>query len=265
MRTGLQPGGTQARGSGSSPSGSGRGAPVAIDALSSWGLEPGRPQVPGTQWPCIDPQSSGGGARAVCQRRDPLPVQARPEPMDRNSLRQRGGFTLVELMVTIIVIGLLASVVGLSWESMLPGQKLNTDIRVLSNLIAQTRSEAIARSAEFWMVYNFEQDAYWMLTPFDEEGQIQFDEEQRRALFKTRLGKGIHFDRIVIDGQDYDINDREVFVRFDPLGSSSEHRIVLSQERPPALFTIEVLGLTGLIRFHDGLFEREEPRDSDFQ
>lgn len=168
-------------------------------------------------------------------------------------------------MVTIIVIGLLASVVGLSWESMLPGQKLNTDIRVLSNLIAQTRSEAIARSAEFWMVYNFEQDAYWMLTPFDEEGQLQFDEEQRRALFKTRLAKGIHFDRIVIDGKEYTLNDREVFVRFDGLGSSSEHRIVLSQERPPALFTIEVLGLTGLIRFHDGLFEREEPRDSDFQ
>lgn len=196
-----------------------------------------------------NPRFSPSGCRPASARKDGL----------------RAGFTLVELMVTIIVIGLLASVVGLSWESMLPGQKLNTDIRVLSNLIAQTRSEAIARSAEFWMVYNFEQDAYWMLTPFDEEGQLQFDEEQRRALFRTRLSKGIHFDRIVIDGKEYNLNDREVFVRFDGLGSSSEHRIVLSQERPPALFTIEVLGLTGLIRFHDGLFEREEPRDSDFQ
>lgn len=218
------------------------------------------------------PQSAASGSARSARRlpagvpwNGPHPGPSGPRTRAATGAGRRAGFTLVELMVTIIVIGLLASVVGLSWESMLPGQKLNTDIRVLSNLIAQTRSEAIARSAEFWMVYNFEQDAYWMLTPFDEEGQLQFDEEQRRALFKTRLAKGIHFDRIVIDGKEYTLNDREVFVRFDGLGSSSEHRIVLSQERPPALFTIEVLGLTGLIRFHDGLFEREEPRDSDFQ
>jgi prepilin-type N-terminal cleavage/methylation domain-containing protein len=256
MGAGLQRGGTGSSGLGSSPRSPGVRGPMGVGHARRWSRDglgaerltaerlgadrAGQPAVP-----------ARGSAQAPLAG---LPVSAR-----------RGGFTLVELMVTIIVIGLLASVVGISWESMLPGQKLNTDIRVLSNLIAQTRSEAIARSAEFWMVYNFEQDAYWMLTPFDEEGQIQFDEEQRRALFKTKLAKGIHFDRIVIDGKDYDINDREVFVRFDALGSSSEHRIVLSQERPPALFTIEVLGLTGLIRFHDGLFEREEPRDSDFQ
>jgi prepilin-type N-terminal cleavage/methylation domain-containing protein len=177
----------------------------------------------------------------------------------------KAGFTLIELMVTIIVIGLMASVASITWESMLPGQKLNTDVRVLSNLIQQTRSEAIARSAEFWMVYNLQEDSYWMLTPFDEEGQINFDEKKRRALFRTKLRQGVHFDRLVIDGKEYTETDKELFVRFDGLGSSSEHRIVLRQDKPPAFFTIEVLGLTGMIRFHEGVFEREEPRESDFQ
>ena len=29
-------------------------------------------------------------------------------------------------------------------------------------------------------------------------------------------------------------------------------------------FTIEVLALTGLIKFHEGIYERETPKDADF-
>jgi hypothetical protein len=53
-------------------------------------------------------------------------------------------------------------------------------------------------------------------------------------------------------------------VRFDALGASSGHTIVLAQSPENNVFTVEVLGLTGEIDFHEGTFVREPPKDSDF-
>jgi prepilin-type N-terminal cleavage/methylation domain-containing protein len=177
----------------------------------------------------------------------------------------RSGFTLIELMVVIMVLGLMSGLVAVSWERVLPGQKLSADVRALSSRLHSARSEAIARSAEFQVIYNFEQNAYWVRTPFDNEGRYQPDPELRTRVFYTKLNDGITFQEISIDGETYDASKVEIFVRFDPTGAANDHTIVLHQDKPDRVYTIEVLGLTGLIRFHDGYFEREEPRESEFQ
>lgn len=182
------------------------------------------------------------------------------------------GFTLIELMVAIVIIGLMAGVVSVSWERVLPGAQLNADVRGLSNRLQGARSESISRSAVFRMFYDLDNEEYWVLTPYDEEGRIQnrpydpaepSDEQGRVEAFRTKLRDGIEFFEVTIDGEVYD--DGVVQVRFDPLGASSDHTVVLSQRQPPREYTIEVLGLTGLIRFHDGMFRREVPQDSDFK
>jgi prepilin-type N-terminal cleavage/methylation domain-containing protein len=43
----------------------------------------------------------------------------------------RAGFTLVELMVVIIVLGLIGGVAMTSWASLLPNQQFNSAIRQL--------------------------------------------------------------------------------------------------------------------------------------
>jgi hypothetical protein len=55
-----------------------------------------------------------------------------------------------------------------------------------------------------------------------------------------------------------------VYVRFDPLGASSYHAVVLAQPLFERTFTIEAMPLTGDIRFHDGLFERDAAGPEDF-
>ena len=177
----------------------------------------------------------------------------------------RSGFTMIELMAAIVIIGLVAGVVSVSWERILPGQKLSSDVRALSSRLHSARSEAIARSAEFQVVYNFEQNAYWLRSPFGEDKKYEPDPEKRPIVFKTKLNDGISFHEITIDGEIYGPSKLEVFVRFDPLGASNDHTVVLKQDNPERFYTIEVLGLTGLIRFHDGFFEREPPRETEFQ
>lgn len=177
----------------------------------------------------------------------------------------RAGFSLIELMMAVLVLGLIVSVVSVSFDRILPGQQLNSAVRGISSRLHSARSEAIARAKEYQVVYNLEQDTYWMLLPFDEEGRFQPDPEKRRRVNVTKLQDGVHFHEITIDGKAYNIGDVEVFVRFDPLGASNDHTVTLRQENPERYSTVEVLGLTGLIRFHKDFFERDAPTDTDFQ
>jgi prepilin-type N-terminal cleavage/methylation domain-containing protein len=175
----------------------------------------------------------------------------------------RSGFTMVEIMVVVVIVGLMAGIVTVSWRSTLPSAQLNSTVRVLSERINGTRADAIARNLEYRIYYDIDNDEYWVETPFAVEGgRLAHGDEERQLLFETKLEPTVSFHEITIDGETY--NDGVVYVRFDPLGASSDHLIVIHQTIFDRYFSIEVLALTGLVRFHEGLFQREPPRDGDF-
>jgi Tfp pilus assembly protein FimT len=170
---------------------------------------------------------------------------------------------MVEIMVVIVIVGLMAGIVAISWQSSLPRAQLNSTVRVLSERIHGARADAIARNLEFRIYYDIDNDEYWVETPFAlEGGRLAYGDEERVLLFETKLEPTVAFREVTIDGETY--TDGVVYVRFDPLGASSDHCIVLEQTIFERFFTIEVLALTGLVRFHEGLFERDPPRDGDF-
>ena len=200
-----------------------------------------------------------------------LPPIVRSGPRTGRAAASRRGYTLIELIVVITIIAMVAGTVAVSWQSLLPSQRLNAAVRELASRLHGTRSEAISRSMEFRIWYDIDEDRYWveMPTPEAERRRTgtnlefeEFEENEVLRLFETDLKDGVEFSRITIDGEDYD--DGIVFVRFDPLGASSEHTILLHQEQFDRYFTIEVLPLTGLIKFHDGDYVREEAEDADF-
>lgn len=173
----------------------------------------------------------------------------------------RAGFTIIEMMGIALILGLVAGMVMISWQAVLPRTRLNSDVRTLGSTLYGTRSDAIARNAEFRIFYDLDEERYWIQTPFKEGGGMALVEEERMVMREERLSKGIEFVEITIDGETY--TDGQVFVRFTPMGATSDHRIVLYQKEFDRYFTIEVLALTGLIRFHDGIVEREPPREGE--
>ena len=179
----------------------------------------------------------------------------------------RGGFSLVEILGVLVVIGLIATIVMVNWHAILPRTELNSAVRVLASTIQGTRSDAISRNAEFRIEYDFERNGYRVSTPFMLGGGLAPSDEDRLRLSWEYLPESIQLYSIVIDGVEYRENPNEegVFVRFSPNGASSAHTIVLFQRNYDTYYTIEVLALTGLIRFHDGLFERDIAEEGDFQ
>lgn len=181
----------------------------------------------------------------------------------------RGAFTMVELMVMVVILGMLATLTVMTWRSVLPSTELNSAVRELASTLSEARSDAIARNAEFQIEYYFEETpehprGYRVITPFRVGGQggLAYEEEQRLARAWVALPQSVEFQAITVDGRTYTTG--RVTVRFDPLGGASDHTIVLLQPEYQNRYTIEVLALTGLIHFHDGVFQRVPAQESDF-
>jgi type II secretion system protein H len=195
----------------------------------------------------------------------PRGTQRRPSPAADAPLGRapRAGFTLVALLGVVVVIGLIGTIVTLNWKSVFPRSQLNSSVRALAATLQATRSDAIARTAEFWIQYDVEQGRYRVVTPFRHGGGVAANDEERMALDWTELPDSVRFQAVAVDGEEYDTGI--VQVRFDPLGAASGHVIVLAQDLFEAYYTIEVQALTGLIDFREGIQVRQAPREGDFE
>jgi prepilin-type N-terminal cleavage/methylation domain-containing protein len=189
--------------------------------------------------------------------------------MHRTRNRLRGttaAFTLVELMVVVLILGLIGGVAFASWASMLPNQQFNSAVRNLSEVLHGTRSDAIARNREFIVRYDIDNDRYRVRTPFLVGGGFATteDDDERLWIDETNLADyGVDLVEISVAGNKF--TDGLVDVPFQPLGAAAHHLIVLRQVQFEREFTIEVLPLTGEIRMHDGLYVREPAEEGDFK
>lgn len=175
-----------------------------------------------------------------------------------------GGFSLIEMMAVLVLLGIIATVVTVNWNAILPKAELHSAVRQLSSTLSGTRSEAIARSATFQVQYDVDQNRYRVVTPFKTEGGgLAVSDEDRRASDWTPLPSSVHFQAITVDGIEY--TKGLVFVRFDALGAASGHTIVLEQLPHKNRYSIEVQGLLGLIDYHEGVYARTPPNEADFK
>lgn len=181
--------------------------------------------------------------------------------------RGRAGFTIMELSIVILIIGMMTYTVSVSFEAMVPGERLNTSVRNLAATLRETRREATTRNKDFYLLYDLDEHRYRMVTPFLKGGGLFIPgfhaEEDRFRTTWENLKEGVEIERVVISGEPYETG--QVLVRFDPSGAASEHYVMLSQPKYENLFTVEASALTGEIHFHDGAFERARPQDTDFQ
>lgn len=165
-------------------------------------------------------------------------------------------------MAVVVVMGLIASVVAVSFMASLPRAELNSTIHDISAAVAGARSDAIARNGEFRIVYDIDDNSYLVKSPFRLGGGLAQRDEDRVIVKRMRMPDSITIARVTIDGIEY--TEGQVFVAFNPLGSATGHTINLVQRPLETMTTIEVLPLTGLVRFHYMEYEREPVTEDDF-
>jgi type II secretion system protein H len=176
---------------------------------------------------------------------------------------RREGFSLVEMMGVILVMGIIATIVTVNWNAILPKAQLHSAVREIAMTLSGTRSEAIARNAVYQIQYDLDNNRYRIVTPFKHGGGLAIADEDRAPLAWAELPKSVQFQSVTIDGKDY--TRGIVYVRFDPLGAASGHTIILIQHPYENRYSIDVQGLLGLIDYHEGVFVRQPANEDDFR
>ena len=182
--------------------------------------------------------------------------------------RGSGGFTLAELMIVVAIMGMATYIVSLSFDAIVPRERLNTSVRNLTSVLRDARSSAISKGLSFQVEYDLPGRRYRLLTPFLQGGEgifleEEFDEDTRAVGGWEIVPPGVEFSELYVAGLPYN-GDEPFRVTFDGRGSATEHSIILAQPRYEAITTIDVMALPGLFRMHDGLQIREPVEESDF-
>src|SRR6185503_17039503 len=115
----------------------------------------------------------------------------------------RGGFSMVEMLAVVVILGLIAMIVTVNWKAILPRAELHSTVREIAAAIQGARSEAIARNAIFKIEYDLDRHRYRVNTPFKIGGGLAPTEEERVAFDWIDLPESVRFDRIQIDGIEY--------------------------------------------------------------
>jgi len=75
-------------------------------------------------------------------------------------IRKVSGYSLVEVMITIAIIGVVAAIAIPSFKGLMPKLRLNNDTMILSNEVSLSRVRAIAKSVRFKVKFNTASNSY---------------------------------------------------------------------------------------------------------
>lgn len=83
-----------------------------------------------------------------------------PGSTKRRKRPGEAGYTLVELAVTVAVVGVLAAIAVPSFIGLMPKIRLNNDTMLLSNEVSLSRVRAIAKSTRFRIAFDTAANSY---------------------------------------------------------------------------------------------------------
>ncbi|MCP4583211.1 MAG: prepilin-type N-terminal cleavage/methylation domain-containing protein [candidate division Zixibacteria bacterium] len=74
--------------------------------------------------------------------------------MKKNKMKKIAGFTMIEMMIGVVVIGILAAMAGPGFSNWIPRMKLKAEAREKVNYLRQARSRAIAENSQYGVYFN---------------------------------------------------------------------------------------------------------------
>ncbi|MHC4380822.1 MAG: pilus assembly FimT family protein [Planctomycetota bacterium] len=176
----------------------------------------------------------------------------------------QAGFTLIEITAVVILVALIASSALVRLDGVLPSTRVESAGREVLATLDMARIQAIAKSQPYEVLFDFEEQRYGIRMPFDEDGVLIPNLEDRPILSWNQFREGAQLQG-VMDSRGEIIEEGRYPVIFDPLGAAREVHIYLgSSEIDDFELTIRILALTGIASVFQGHIEPQLLIENDF-
>lgn len=179
---------------------------------------------------------------------------------------KRRGFTLLELLVTIAVMGLLFGLVFLRLDHMVPSERIKGSAREVASELDVARNHAIVSGIQIKFQYDLDEDRYRWFYPyvFEDDGKTIKGVGETDIVDWKYLNENVSF-RDVVWNQNEVFTTGLVSVTFEPRGIATDHVVHIEiPDKPEVVMSISVNPLLGFIDVLDGEFETEKIDKSAF-
>lgn len=183
--------------------------------------------------------------------------------MQSRAARNRGGFTLVELIAVIVIVGLISMVTVTRLDFLVPKYRLRGAAREVGSTLGLGKAHAASNGKDVYFEVDLARGAYWLLaafpksTPGDSANptDVRARPLEYQPIFTQNLPDGIQFTDVVLGDKDK-TNDGRSRARLSALGSSS-HIILNMRNDDGKEISVRMNGFTGVISYADGRQEAE--------
>ena len=177
-------------------------------------------------------------------------------------LRGQGGFTLIELIVVVVIVGLMAMITVTKLDFLVPKYRLRGAARDVGSVLGLGKAHAAANGKDVYFEVNLAQGEYWLLAPFPkaEPGDDAMTDVSSRpleyqAIFQRSLPDGIQFTDVILGDKDRS-NNGISRARLSALGASA-HIILNMKNDEGREMSVKLNGFTGIISYVEGRQEAE--------
>ena len=167
------------------------------------------------------------------------------------------GFTLLEIMIVLFLLGLIAGILSLRIEGTLSGGDLRLASRMIIGEINSLRGKAVATRQEQTLTLNVDDNT---LVPVEkassEDTAPEWGREEKTSSLQEgkRLPKGVDLEDVYLFSEGK-VQEGEAMVRFFANGCVDRALIHLRNEEND-VYTLEVNPLTGHVRLYDSYVEQ---------
>lgn len=174
-----------------------------------------------------------------------------------SSKRARSGFTLIELIMVVVIVGALMGLAAVRMEFLVPKYRLRGAAREVGALLKQAKSRAASTGKDVFFEVDLGRGEYGLLTAFPKpEGEGAPGEVEYVPLFSSSLPDGVQFIDVIL-GEKQKIERGRARVRISPFGIAN-HAIVNLRNEEKREIAVRMNGFTGFLTFYDGRAEADD-------
>jgi prepilin-type N-terminal cleavage/methylation domain-containing protein len=188
--------------------------------------------------------------------------------MPQRRLKCGEGFTLIEMMVVVVIIMIIAATIAPNLDRLSPKYSVRAAAREIAATVENCRSQSAITGKTYSMVYDMDEQQYWVLLPeeLDEYGQ-PLDTEREILLPKRNLPNKVRIADVITPDNESHAGDIVQF-DFSPYGNTGNHIVVVQYDEDEDLKVwVRTNALLGYTTFHYekvSFAEYEPDKDDEF-